>query len=108
MFKIEDYICISREFVVSGGGVVAKSFLTLLQPHTDCSSPGCSVDGISQAKNTGVPFPSLELFLSGIRPSSPTCSRWIFYAEPQGCPEDLYSGINFINVSLVLIVQSAF
>ena len=43
MFKIEDYICISREIGGGGGGLVAKSFLTLLRPYgLDCSGLGTS------------------------------------------------------------------
>ena len=63
--------------------LAAKSCLTLCY-RMYCSPPGSSVHRISQAKNTGVPFPSPgDLSNPGIEPESPTLAGQFFTTESQ-------------------------
>ena len=67
--------------------LIAKSCLTLLR-SLDCSPPGSSVHGISQARNwSGLPFPSPgELPDPGIKLTSPALAGRFFTTEPPGMP----------------------
>ena len=59
-----------------GGGSVAKSCLTLCDPM-DCSPPGFSVCGISQARvlECGAICSAGDLPNAGIEPTSPDCRQ---------------------------------
>ena len=54
----------------------------------DCSLPGASVRGISQARIlNGLPFPSPgDFFDPGIEPTSPALASEFFTTEPLGKP----------------------
>ena len=69
--------------------LVAKSCPTLLQPH-DCSLPGSSIHGISQARIVEwLPFPSpRDLLDPGIEPTSPALAGRLFTTEPPGKPDE--------------------
>ena len=73
-----------------GGGLVAKLCPTLWNPM-DCSPPGSSVHGISQARIlSGLPLPSLgDLPDPGIEPKSPmspALTGRFFTTEPSEKP----------------------
>ena len=69
-----------------GGGLAAKLCPTLCDPM-DCSLPGSSVQGISQARILELPFPSLgDLPDSGIKLASPALVGGFFTTEPPGKP----------------------
>ena len=63
---------------------MSRSFVTPI----DCSLQGCSVHGISQARNTGVGY---HFLLQGVFPTQELnpcllLGRWIPYTEPPGKP----------------------
>ena len=63
---------------------MSRSFVTPI----DCSLQGCSVLGISQARNTGVGY---HFLLQGVFPTQELnpcllLGRWIPYTEPPGKP----------------------
>ena len=67
-----------------------KSSLTLFFDHMDCSPPGSSVHGISQAQEywSRLPFPSPgDLPNPGIKPLSPALSRGFLTPESPGKPK---------------------
>ena len=67
--------------------LVTESCLTLCDPM-DCSLPGSSVRGISQARIlewVAMPFP-WDLPHSGIEPISPALADGFFTTEPLGNP----------------------
>ena len=60
----------------------------------DCSLPGSSVHGISQARS-GKPFPSPgDLSHPGIKPASPALAGGFFTTKPPGKPMILPSKFN--------------
>ena len=69
--------------------LITQLCLTLCDPM-DCSPPGCSVDGISQARYwSGLSFPSPgDLPNPGIKPTSPALAGGIFTTESQEEPSD--------------------
>ena len=73
----------------SGSGLVAQSCPTVCDPM-DCSSPGSSVHGISQAIiRSGLPFPSPgDLPDPGMEPRSPALRADSSLTEPPGKPRD--------------------
>ena len=90
MFKIEDYICISREICGGDGGLVAKSFLTLVTPWTIVGQAPLSMGFPRQEYWSGLPFPSLEdLSDPRIEPSSPALAGGYFTAQPPGMPREI-------------------
>ena len=65
-----------------------------------CSMPGSSIHGISQAKNSsGLPFPSLgDLFDPGIEPTSLALARsFCITTEPPGKPLISFSSVQSLN-----------
>ena len=66
----------------SGGGLVAKSCLTLCDPM-DCRDP----HGLQTPLSLEFPFPSLgDLPDPGIEPESPALASRFFITEPPGIP----------------------
>ena len=74
LFSIVAAIYIPIKYVDGGGGLVTKSCPTLCDP-VDCSLPGSSVHGISQARNwSELPLPSARgLPTLEAEPASPAC-----------------------------------
>ena len=70
-----------------GGGLIAKSCLTLVSPM-DCSLPGSSPMGFSRQEYwSGLPFPSLgNLPNPGIEPRPPALQADSLLTEPPGKP----------------------
>ena len=68
-----------------GGGLIAKSCLTLVSPM-DCSLPGSSPMGFSRQEYwSGLPFPSLgNLPNPGIKPGCPTLQVDLYCLSHQG------------------------
>ena len=75
-----------------GGGLVAKSCLTLAAPRTvTCQAP-LSMGFSREEYWNGLPFPSPEdLPDPGIEPKSPALARGFFTTESPGKPQ-LYEG----------------
>ena len=80
-----------------GGCLVTKSCLSLCDPM-DCSLPGSSVHGISQARvlewvaissSRGSSWP-------GIEPTSPALAGGFFTTEPPGKPQDKELSLSFL------------
>ena len=76
----------------------------------DCSLPGSSVHGISQARVLEwVPFPSPgDLPGSGIKPMSSASADGFFAAEPPGKPLPYFSFIHYWNNILMILIISIF
>ena len=76
-----------QRVLVSDGDLVAKLCPTFCDPM-DCSPPGSSVHGISQARYwSGLPFPSSgDLPNPGIEPGSPPLQADSLLTEPPGKP----------------------
>ena len=68
-----------------GGGLVAKSFLTLATPCTVACQTPLSVGFSRQKYWSGLPFPSLgDLPDTGIKPKSSACRQILYQLEPLG------------------------
>ena len=81
--------------------LVAKLYLTLLQPYGLYSLPGSSVHGILQARLLEwLPFPSPGYLPDpGIEPVSPALAGGFFTTEPPGKPKVLISSAQFSSVA---------
>ena len=81
-----------------GGGLVAKSCLTLGTPWTVACQAPLAMGFPKQEYWSGLPFPSLgALSEPGIQPVSPALAGGFFTTEPPGKPTGHYQILNIVS-----------